>query len=260
VSGHDYEILPSVSACRIFKNKHVNTPQSDTAILLFAHTAGEEVRYKTLSKGQGVGVNKKLAGTLLQYTLDVATDSGIPLLPIFSEQQVGNTFGERLANAFQDVFAAGYQQVICIGSDCPTLTAAELMLAQEELSRVNMVVGPATDGGAYLIGLHIDSFDPENFAMLNWQTNELLNDLMLYSYRQNSCMGCLRLLQEKGDVNNQKDLAAQIELLPVYHTLRRQITAILRRSDSVGYTLIGPSLKPAPEQTLSIVLRAPPVL
>jgi uncharacterized protein len=89
------------------------------------------------------------------------------------------------------------------------------MLAQKALSKSPVVVGPATDGGAYLIGLHIDCFDLGAFSMLNWQTDGLLNELVLYSYRMQASMGRLTLLEEKANVCCSADLSRQLEALPV---------------------------------------------
>ncbi|MBD1395558.1 DUF2064 domain-containing protein [Pontibacter sp. JH31] len=233
---------------------------TDTAILLFAHTVDQEVAHKTFSVQHGLGVNRKIAQTLQQHALKVSRESGIPVFPVLSDKQVGKTFGERLANAFQEVFAAGYQQVICIGSDCPALTATDLLRAQEELSSVNMVVGPASDGGAYLIGLHINSFDPEAFAMLNWQTDELLNELMLYSYRRQACLGCLSLLDEKSDVDNFQDLARQLVELPDGHAVKNSLALILSQAGLCDYRLYIPLSKPKQRFERSMLLRAPPVI
>ena len=193
----------------------MDTLLHDTAILLFAYTAGEEIGYKNFSESYRTEVNSEIADTLLQHTLFVAKSAGLPVLPILSDRQVGANFGEKLANAFQEVFAAGYQRVICVGSDCLTLSSTDLMLAQEALSKSPVVVGPSTDGGAYLIGLHIDCFDLGVFSMLNWQTDELLNELVLYSYRMHASMGRLTLLNEKADVDCGADLRQQLEAMPV---------------------------------------------
>jgi hypothetical protein len=240
--------------------RNLDTQQHDTAILLFAHAAGEEVKHKTFSEEHGVGVNKLIAGALLQHAFDISEGSGIPLVPVLSDRQVGSTFGERLANAFQEVFLAGYQRVICIGSDCPTLTTADLMAAQQALQTSKMVVGPATDGGAYLIGLHIDNFDPEAFAMLNWQTGELLQELMLYSYRKQACLDCLGMLAEKGDVDCCADLVEQLQKLPAFHTLRLRLISIIRQHESSGYTLHDSFIRPDSLFAESLELRAPPVI
>lgn len=195
--------------------------------MLFAQTPEQQVRYKTFTEEQGPELNEQAADLLLQHTLFVAKGTGIPLVVFYPERQEGSNFGERLANAFQEVYSMGYQRVICIGADCVDLNCADLLLAQAALSTGRMVVGPGTKGGAYLVGLHIDSFDPEALAMLNWQTDELLNELVLYGYRMRASMGSLTVLDEKTEAGNETDLSHQLNILPVYHHLHRQLSAIL---------------------------------
>lgn len=187
----------------------------------------QQIRFKTFTEEHGPELNKQAADLLLQHTLFVAKGSGIPLVVIYPERQEGSNFGERLANAFQEVYSMGYQRVICIGADCVDLTPADLLLAQDALSKGRMVVGPGTNGGAYLVGLHIDCFDPEALAMLNWQTDELLNELVLYGYRMQASMGNLTVLDEKTEAGSGADLSRQLNILPVYHHLHRQLSAIL---------------------------------
>jgi uncharacterized protein len=212
----------------------LNTPQYDTAILVIAHATDKQHRFRTFSEEQGPDVNMQVAELLLQHTLFVAKGSGIPVVVMSPEQQVGSNFGERLANAFQEVYLMGYQRVIGIGADCIELTSTDLLLAQQALGTGRMVLGPGTNGGAYLVGLHIDSFDPEALAMLNWQTDELLNELVLYGYRMQASMGNLTVLGEKTDAGNGADISRQLNILPVYHHLHRQLNALLSEQEALA--------------------------
>ena len=67
--------------------------------------------------------------------------------------QVGQDLGERMANAFRDRFAAGAEKVVIIGSDCLSLTEEHLFSAFQTLDEADVVIGPATDGGYYLLGM-----------------------------------------------------------------------------------------------------------
>ncbi len=60
--------------------------------------------------------------------------------------------GERMACALDDAFVSGLERVVLIGSDCPELTSGVLDAAFDRLRHADAVVGPATDGGYYLIG------------------------------------------------------------------------------------------------------------
>ena len=68
--------------------------------------------------------------------------------------QEGKNLGERMLNAFQDAFARGYKNVAILGSDSPTLPLENIDDAFEKLSKSDLVLGPAEDGGYYLIGLN----------------------------------------------------------------------------------------------------------
>ncbi|MBO0949241.1 TIGR04282 family arsenosugar biosynthesis glycosyltransferase [Fibrella forsythiae] len=68
-------------------------------------------------------------------------------------QQVGADLGERMVGAFREQFAAGAEKAVIIGSDCLTITEEHLFTAFAALDDVDAVVGPATDGGYYLLGM-----------------------------------------------------------------------------------------------------------
>lgn len=191
----------------------METLQKDTAILLFARIAGEEVLCKPQWEQQGQTESGRVTDALLHHTVFVAKGSDIPLVAIDSERHTGANTGERLSNAMQEVFSAGYQRVICIGADCPSLTSADLTQAHDALRHHRVVVGPTAGGGAYLLGLHINSFDPETLAMLSWQTDELLSELVLYSYRMGAGMGRLAMLEQKANVG--ADLSLYLRPTPL---------------------------------------------
>ncbi len=66
--------------------------------------------------------------------------------------QVNGDLGARLADFFEQQFRAGAQQVVVIGSDSPSLPAEFIDEAFAKLDAADVVLGPATDGGYYLIG------------------------------------------------------------------------------------------------------------
>lgn len=236
----------------------MRTAPADTAILLFAHAAAHEAKAKTFASGRSARTNEKIADVLLEHTLAVVRKARLPLIPVYTADQKGNTFGERLANAFQDAFGAGYQRVICIGSDCPTLAATDLLQAQEVLQRQNMVVGPAEDGGAYLIGMHIGCFDPESFAMLNWQTGQVLHELFIYSFRQQAVLNGFELLQKRADVDSKEDLRLVLEGLPVFNRFRVLILGILYGRAARAFAFRHLLRKPLGWSLRELQLRAPP--
>jgi len=88
--------------------------------------------------------------------------------------QHGSSMGERLARAFQERFAARSRQVVILGSDSPHLPAERVLRAFQALEKEEVVVGPARDGGYYLIGaarLH-----PELFRGIPWGTGQVYRE------------------------------------------------------------------------------------
>ena len=66
--------------------------------------------------------------------------------------QSGADLGERLLHAFQECLAEGVREIVVLGSDSPHLPAGYVARAFEELGKAEVVVGPARDGGYYLLG------------------------------------------------------------------------------------------------------------
>jgi uncharacterized protein len=88
------------------------------------------------------------------------------------QQQVMGDLGVRMATAFADTLQSVTQKVVIIGTDCPGLTAEIIQNAFEQLSGRDLVLGPAIDGGYYLIGLR--SIQPELFIDIPWSTDAVL--------------------------------------------------------------------------------------
>jgi rSAM/selenodomain-associated transferase 1 len=82
--------------------------------------------------------------------------------------------GEKMKDAFDAVFKKGHNQVIIIGSDCPYLNKQHISLAFEKLSNHDMVIGPANDGGYYLLGMK--KLHDELFQNKQWSTTTVFQD------------------------------------------------------------------------------------
>jgi rSAM/selenodomain-associated transferase 1 len=76
--------------------------------------------------------------------------------------------GARLEQQFDDAFREGHERVVAIGSDCPDLTASVLEQAFAHLGSADVVLGPAVDGGYYLIGTNRPA--PELFRGIPWSS------------------------------------------------------------------------------------------
>jgi rSAM/selenodomain-associated transferase 2/rSAM/selenodomain-associated transferase 1 len=81
-------------------------------------------------------------------------------------RQGGGDLGARMQRAFVDAFTAGVEQVVIIGSDCPGLAAKQVVEAFGCLESDDLVLGPAVDGGYYLIGLR--KMAPGLFKGIPW--------------------------------------------------------------------------------------------
>ena len=89
--------------------------------------------------------------------------------------QHGADLGERMSDAFTRSFAEGFSSVILIGSDLPDLPRRIIEEAFAALEDQNdAVIGPAADGGYYLIGLKKQAFTPDIFRGLDWSTSSVL--------------------------------------------------------------------------------------
>jgi hypothetical protein len=89
--------------------------------------------------------------------------------------QKGNTLGEKMSTAFDEAFDS-YKKVVIIGSDCYDLSAKHIKLAFEMLEEHDLVVGPAKDGGFYLLGMN--EYYPQLFKDKEYSTEKVLEELL----------------------------------------------------------------------------------
>jgi uncharacterized protein len=117
------------------------------------------------------------------------------------QQQIAGDLGVRMATAFADTLQSGMKKVVIIGTDCPGLTAEIIQNAFEQLSGHDLVLGPALDGGYYLIGLR--SIRPELFINIPWSTDAVLAKTIEIAQQLNLSMA---LLSPLADVDRPADL------------------------------------------------------
>lgn len=108
--------------------------------------------------------------------------------------------GEKLKRAFAESFDTGAQRVVIIGSDCPAVTAPDIELAWESLSTNDVVLGPATDGGYWLIGLRRKT--PALFDNVPWSTPTVLATTMRRIEEEHLSV---KLLRELRDIDERAD-------------------------------------------------------
>lgn len=110
--------------------------------------------------------------------------------------------GDRMGRSFQDAFQDGMQRTVIIGTDCPEVDSAVLDSAFQALHHYDLVIGPATDGGYYLIGQRHPM--PEIFSQIPWSTSEVFEKTMTIVETLGITISCLPMLS---DVDYPSDLA-----------------------------------------------------
>jgi len=92
--------------------------------------------------------------------------------------QKGKDLGERMRNGLAEAFSMGYKRVVLIGSDIPGLRIKYINEAFKSLKEMDAVIGPAYDGGYYLIGFKEKTFSPQIFEGIAWGTKNVFNETM----------------------------------------------------------------------------------
>jgi rSAM/selenodomain-associated transferase 1 len=116
--------------------------------------------------------------------------------------QPAGDLGQRMATAFRDNLQH-YQRVVIIGADDPDLQASHLATAFEQLQHHDLVIGPATDGGYYLLGM--TAFHPTLFQGIAWSTDQVRAQTL----KQASEAGLSHyLLPEHNDIDTYQDWLA----------------------------------------------------
>lgn len=92
----------------------------------------------------------------------------------FKQLQQGNDLGERMSQAFAFAFQKGHNQIVIIGTDCPELNAEIIINAFALLNKHDVVIGPAEDGGYYLLGMK--QHYSELFENMHWSTNTVFDE------------------------------------------------------------------------------------
>jgi uncharacterized protein len=120
----------------------------------------------------------------------------------FSYQfQQGDNLGLRMFNAFKFVFNKGYKKVIIIGTDAPDISMNLVQSAISVLDNYSVVIGPANDGGYYLLGFKSKLMDL--FSGIEWSTDSVLNNTI---EKLNHSKTNYFMLNELTDIDTLEDL------------------------------------------------------
>ncbi len=128
--------------------------------------------------------------------------------------QNGDDLGEKMKNAFQQGFGNNFQSIIIIGSDNYELTPQIIQKAFDSLKDSDIVIGPAFDGGYYLLGMN--KLTSELFENINWSTDSVFNKTI----RVIESLGFnYKVLEPLNDVDNIEDVKKYADLLKIANSI-----------------------------------------
>lgn len=162
----------------------------ENAIIIFVRNPDHGKVKTRLAKHLGDDKTLQVYRFLLQYTRNaiisckcshfVFYSSYVRLQDDFDDDvftkfvQEGEDLGERMMNAFRKVFALGCKRVCIIGSDCYEMQPETVSNAFDILENNDVVIGPASDGGYYLLGMK--QLHAGLFSAKKWGTSSVLDD------------------------------------------------------------------------------------
>ena len=191
-------------------------------LLIFARNPQAGKVKKRLAASIGEEAALKIYNHLLQHTVKITGNLQMEKWIFYSEEipqediwdknifnkklQQGQDLGERMENAFRSGFEAGFSNIIIIGSDLYDLSEEDLKMAFLTLQYSEAVIGPATDGGYYLLGLKF--LTSKVFKNKAWGSNSVLQATLLDLKNHQIIQ-----LEPRNDIDRLEDLEQHPELL-----------------------------------------------
>ena len=169
-----------------------------------AATAGHDTAFSVYGRllEHTAGITEQLVVDKLVFYSDFIEENDGWQNGLYGKQvQSGDDLGERMKNAFSHVFSKGYEKAAIIGTDCFELKAAHITEAFNRLARHDVVIGPADDGGYYLLAMKRSC--PELFVGISWSTSRVLEQTL--SVCKNHDLS-FYLLPQLPDIDDEKDL------------------------------------------------------
>jgi rSAM/selenodomain-associated transferase 1 len=177
---------------------------SDTLLMVFAKNPVLGTTKTRLAHSVGDQKALEIYKFLLQYTAYIALEADCDRQVHYSSYtdyedmfpnesftktvQPNGELGTRMYRAFEQAFHKGYKKVAMIGSDCYELSTDLIDTALTTLQNTNFVLGPATDGGYYLLGMR--QLEYAIFRNKQWSTPRVYHDTLIdlevlnYSYAE----------------------------------------------------------------------------
>ena len=147
-------------------------------------------------------ITRSLSFRKFIYYADEVSDYDLWSVPGYTKRmQSGTNLGERMLNSFKELFEQGFTRIVIIGSDCLQLQTENLQEAVTLLESNTAVIGPASDGGYYLLGL--TKLYPVLFVNKPWSTDQVLTKTIDDFNNQGISYA---LLEELSDIDDITDL------------------------------------------------------
>jgi len=197
------------------KAVHYNLIDSKNLLLIFTRNPVLGKCKTRLAAKVGDETALNIYKFLLQHTVDFTKDLEAAKQVYYSEEiweddiwdatyfdkrlQSGEDLGARMANAFQAGFSSGFEKIIVIGSDMFDLNKADIKSAFSELRHNDYVIGPASDGGYYLLGM--TTFNLELFQNKLWGKSSVFEATLKDLENEK-----LSLLDERNDIDLYEDI------------------------------------------------------
>lgn len=215
-------------------------------VILFVKLPEKGKVKSRLARGIGDGPALLLYECMVQDTIDMLKRTKFPFRIFFDPPQelealrswlgafysyipqAGSDVGERMESAFQQVFDEGAEEAVLIGTDIPGLTASVIIDAFGAFERHDAVIGPANDGGYYLIGFRSRSFTPSVFRTMTWSTERVFLETQ---DRLQQAARTVLVLPECIDVDTRNDLQALLSRQSLAQSSRTLAFLMSHRSD-----------------------------
>lgn len=192
------------------------TVLSSTALVIFVRNPVLGQVKTRLAKDIGDERARAIYLQLLQHTLEITrglsfrkfiyyadevSDCDLWSVPGYTKRkQNGNDLGERMLNSFKELFDQGFTRIVIIGSDCLQLKTNTLEQAVSLLESNVAVIGPASDGGYYLLGL--TKLYPELFLNKPWSTDQVFTKTIDDFNNQGITYALLKELSDIDDISD----------------------------------------------------------
>ena len=230
----------------------MHTLTRSVAVLLFSLPPTQEARRKPLANS--APRSERAWQALEQLALGKIRAAGLPSfvaheLPI----RLSGTFGEQLRQAAQTVLDLGYESVVCIGNDCPSLRPSDLTEAARIAQSGTIPVGTDKRGGVYLTGFNRALLANERaLTNLPWQTTNLAAALLDFLHQSGQHPIGLSTCRPDWNARCDVRLGEVVGLRKWLHTLKEAFIQLNADRPPVRFSFFT-SCRPAP-----VGLRGPP--